>query len=75
MIYRENRQILRARDDVLAGLYRCLRIADKSEPLKDESLQLYQEVEIALIDATREIYEKRIERAREEEARATDKED
>lgn len=75
MIYRENRQILRARDDVLARLYRCLRIADESEPLKDESLQLYQEIEIALIDATKEIYEKRIEEAREEEARATDKED
>jgi len=75
MIYRENRQILRARDDVLARLYRCLRIADESEPLKDESLKLYQEIEIALIDATREIYEKRIEEAREKEARATDKED
>lgn len=75
MIYKQNKEIIRARDDVLARLYQCLRIADKSEPLRDDSLKLYQEIELALIDATREIYEQRIEEAREEEARATDEED
>ena len=73
MIYKENKEILRAREDVLARLYQCLRIADESEPLKDESLNLYRKIKIALIYATREIYEKQIEEARKEEARATDK--
>lgn len=75
MIYNENSEILRARDDVLARLYRCLRIADKNEPLKDDSLKLYREIELALINATREIYEPRIEEARQEESGTTDKED
>lgn len=75
MIYNENSEILRARDDVLARLYRCLRIADEREPLKDDSLKLYREIELALINATREIYEQRIEEARQEESRTTDKED
>lgn len=75
MIYKQNKEIIRARDDVLARLYQCLRIADESEPLRDDSLKLYREIELALIDATREIYEQRIEEAREEEARATDEED
>jgi len=71
----KNRNLLRGREDVLSQLYQTLRIADEDEELKDEALKLYREIEAALIEATREIYEPRIEEARKEENRAKDKED
>jgi len=75
MIYKGNKETLRAREDVLARLYRCLRITNEDEPLKDQSLQLFEQIKAALIEATREIYEKQIKEARKEEARATDEKD
>jgi|DEB0MinimDraft_4_1074332.scaffolds.fasta_scaffold00437_9 hypothetical protein len=71
----KNRNLLRGREDVLSQLYQTLRIADEDEELKDEALKLYKEIEAALIEATREIYEPRIAEARKEENRAKDKED
>lgn len=70
----KNRNLLRGREDVLSQLYQTLRIADEDEELKDEALKLYKEIEAALIEATREIYEPRIAEARKKEDRAKDKE-
>jgi len=66
----KNTKCTRARDEVIAALYRCLRIANDDEPLRDESLQLFEEIKAALIEATRQIYEPKIK-----EARQADKED
>ena len=71
----KNRNLLRGREDVLSQLYQTLRIADEDEELKDEALKLYKEIEAALIEATREIYEPQIAEARKEESRTKDKED
>lgn len=46
-----------ARDVLLARIYKELRLADKDEPLRNESLKLYNQITLALIGVTERIYD------------------
>jgi len=52
---------LNARDHLLARLYKELRVEDESNELRQESLDLYNEVKKSLIETIRVIYENDIE--------------
>lgn len=45
-----------AREILLARIYKQLRVDDETEPLQNEALQLYNQITLALIEATRAIY-------------------
>ena len=52
---------LNARDRLLARLYKELRVEDESNELRQESLDLYNEIKKSLIETIRVIYESDIE--------------
>ena len=45
-----------AREILLARIYKQLRVDVETEPLQNEALQLYNQITLALIEATRAIY-------------------
>ena len=47
---------LNARDQLIARIYKELRIEDEANPLKGESLKLYNEIKKALIGVTENVY-------------------
>jgi len=71
-------QQLNARDQLLARLYKELRVEDQNNPLKAESLELYNEIQKTLIGVIRNVYQEQIEefkRKQEEASRKTVKKD
>jgi uncharacterized protein len=71
-------QQLNARDQLLARLYKELRVEDQNNPLQAESLELYNEIQKTLIGVIRNVYQEQIEefkRKQEEASRKTVKKD
>ena len=71
-------QQLNARDQLLARLYKELRVEDQNNPLQAESLELYNEVQKTLIGVVKNVYQEQIEefkRKQEEAARKAVKKD
>jgi len=71
-------QQLNARDQLLARLYKELRVEDQNNPLQAESLELYNEVQKSLIGVVKNAYQEQIEefkRKQKEAARKTVKKD
>ena len=68
---------LNARDRLIARIYKELRIEDEANPLKGESLKLYNEIKKALIGVTENVYKEEIEelKRKQEESRKTIKKD
>ena len=68
---------LNARDRLIARIYKELRIEDEANPLKGESLKLYNEIKKALIGVTENVYKEEIEelKRKQEESRKTVKKD
>ena len=68
---------LNARDQLIARIYKELRIEDETNPLKGESLKLYNEIKKALIGVTENVYKEEIEelKRKQEESRKTVKKD
>ena len=68
---------LNARDQLIARIYKELRIEDETNPLKGESLKLYNEIKKALIGVTENVYKEEIEelKRKQEESRETVKKD
>jgi len=67
-------QQLNARDQLLARLYKELRVEDQNNPLQAESLELYNEIQKTLIGVIRNVYQEQIEefkRKQEEASRKT----
>jgi hypothetical protein len=63
---------LNARDQLIARLYKQLRVEDETNPLQGESLKLYNEIKLALIGVTENVYKEKIEELRkQEESRKT----
>ena len=70
-------QQLNARDQLLARLYKELRVEDQNNPLQAESLELYNEVQKTLIGVVKNVYQEQIEefKRKQEAARKTVKKD
>jgi uncharacterized protein len=71
-------QQLNARDQLLARLYKELRVEDQNNPLQAESLELYNEIQKTLIGVIKNVYQEQIEefkRKQEEAARKAVKKD
>lgn len=67
---------IRARDKLIAQLYQHLRIDQKDNPLRNDSRLLFEEIERALIEATKGIYAKDQQSKSDAEAsRTKDKKD
>lgn len=67
---------IRARDKLIAQLYQHLRIGQKDNPLENHSRLLFEEIERALIEATKGIYAKDQQSKSDAEAsRTKDKKD
>jgi len=67
---------IRARDKIIAQLYQHLRIDQKDNPLENDSRLLFEEIERALIEATKGIYAKdQQSKSDAETSRAKDKKD
>ena len=68
---------LNARDQLIARIYKELRIEDEANPLKGESLKLYNEIKKALIGVTENVYKEEIEelKRKQEESRKAVKKD
>ena len=68
---------LNARDRLIARIYKELRIEDEANPLKGESLKLYNEIKKALIGVTENVYKEEIEelKRKQEESRKAVKKD
>jgi len=49
---------INARDELIAKLYKKLRLDDENEPLRDETLRLYNQITLELIEVTEKIYGK-----------------
>ena len=49
---------INARDELIAKLYQKLRLDDENEPLRDETLRLYNQITLELIEVTEKIYGK-----------------
>ena len=64
---------LNARDQLIARLYKQLRVEDETNPLQGESLKLYNEIKRALIGVTENVYKEKIEQLnrKQEEGRKT----
>ena len=52
---------LNARDRLIARLYKQLRVEDETNPLQGESLKLYNEIKLALIGVTENVYKEKLE--------------
>jgi hypothetical protein len=64
---------INARDELIAKLYQKLRLDDENEPLRDETLRLYNQITLELIEVTEKIYGKS-ETKDEDEDKSQDKE-
>jgi hypothetical protein len=64
---------LNARDQLIARLYKQLRVEDETNPLQGESLKLYNEIKLALIGVTENVYKEKLEefKRKQEESRKT----
>jgi len=49
---------INARDELIAKLYTKLRLDNENEPLRDETLRLYNQITLELIEVTEKIYGK-----------------
>ena len=49
---------INARDQLIAKLYTKLRLDNENEPLRDETLRLYNQITLELIEVTEKIYGK-----------------
>ena len=49
---------INARDELIAKLYQKLRLDNENEPLRDETLRLYNQITLELIEVTEKIYGK-----------------
>ena len=64
---------INARDELIAKLYQKLRLDNENEPLRDETLRLYNQITLELIEVTEKIYGKS-ETKDEDEDKSQDKE-